>query len=344
MLPIVWTSLVQVQAIPLSTEGRSSPGGGAQLAKCRLGEGGLGWLGCPQLPAHQRPLWSGWAPAGLPSTQLIALSVKNSTGVNDQISAEYIWKISMRSFRLRSAEKRALCLVLPRILQHSRTRLQHVPEQRDSGSHSAATPAALLTNGSAEQPGAFTRTLEYLQRQSDAAQQTHSSITIQGQFVQKFNLWNSTLNNQLKCVLFVLQFSSEEEVNAPIKECIPRIEAHDRCDPAGLRSQEQPCLLKIYQILHYYRNLFGENSVFKGDEFHDLARTLSQLLQQLKGHGVAVENLSSDCIPAEDWKRWFLQRHYMERLKSFSIIVARVFTPGNPSKHDVTGMPQCVTS
>ncbi|XP_058867362.1 interleukin-23 subunit alpha-like [Acipenser ruthenus] len=146
-------------------------------------------------------------------------------------------------------------------------------------------------------------------------------------------------------------FSSLEVVNAHIQDCVPRIEASDRCDPAGLRSEEQPCLLKISRVLHYYSHLFGENSVFNESDFDDLARTLSQLLRQIKshyghasenGHGVAVEDWS--CITVKDWQRQYLQRHYMERLKSFSIIVARVFTPGNPSKHDVTTLPQCATS
>ncbi|MGH0185309.1 UNVERIFIED_CONTAM: hypothetical protein FKN15_017731 [Acipenser sinensis] len=41
MRPIAWTSPVQVQAIPLPTVDGSSQGGGAKLAKRRLGEGGL---------------------------------------------------------------------------------------------------------------------------------------------------------------------------------------------------------------------------------------------------------------------------------------------------------------
>ncbi|MGH0150102.1 UNVERIFIED_CONTAM: hypothetical protein FKN15_016390 [Acipenser sinensis] len=147
------------------------------------------------------------------------------------------------------------------------------------------------------------------------------------------------------------KFSSLEVVNAHIQDCVPRIEASDRCDPAGLRSEEQPCLLKISRVLHYYSHLFGENSVFNESDFNDLARTLSQLMRQIKshyghasenGHGVAVEDWS--CITVQVWERPCLQRHYMERLKSFSIIVARVFTPGNPSEHDVTAMPQCATS
>ncbi|MGH0177701.1 UNVERIFIED_CONTAM: hypothetical protein FKN15_075483 [Acipenser sinensis] len=66
MQPIAWRSLVRVQAIPLATVDRSS-----QVAPhnwpstARVGEG-LCLPECPRFTAHQRPLWTAQAPAGLP--------------------------------------------------------------------------------------------------------------------------------------------------------------------------------------------------------------------------------------------------------------------------------------
>ncbi|MGH0171138.1 UNVERIFIED_CONTAM: hypothetical protein FKN15_060638 [Acipenser sinensis] len=67
MQPIAWRSLVRVQAIPLATVDRSS-----QVAPhnwpstARVGEG-LCLPECPRFTAHQRPLWTAQAPAGLPA-------------------------------------------------------------------------------------------------------------------------------------------------------------------------------------------------------------------------------------------------------------------------------------
>ncbi|XP_014340164.1 uncharacterized protein LOC106702426 [Latimeria chalumnae] len=111
---------------------------------------------------------------------------------------------------------------------------------------------------------------------------------------------------------------------------VPRIIEGDRCSPHHLTNNKTSCLIKIVKCLQYY------------DEFLKLntdsdSSTVRELIIELKGLIEAGLNIKQDgfvcCLPL--WQREHHRPTIVEKIKSFSALVARVFTPGDPAMHSL---------
>ncbi|XP_043939604.1 interleukin-23 subunit alpha [Protopterus annectens] len=125
---------------------------------------------------------------------------------------------------------------------------------------------------------------------------------------------------------------------------IPRITRDDRCSPSALRNNKEKCLKKILLILQFYKNLLGAKNLLKGFDNSHLSHVktakeiMEKLGQHIQKHGIQTDNLQSfmDNFNMEySWEWTYFPNITVRNLQSFSAMVARVFTPGDPSMHDL---------
>ncbi|KAG5838143.1 hypothetical protein ANANG_G00220650 [Anguilla anguilla] len=117
-----------------------------------------------------------------------------------------------------------------------------------------------------------------------------------------------------------------------ISEQVVLVEPSDMCDPAGLKIDSKPCLQKIITALGNYSRIFRKEELFLGSNREmawKVSVTVSDFLGQLGAQ--EPEGLGSDI---HAWMQDDLAQYSVERLLSFSILVARVFAAGNPAAHD----------
>ncbi|KAJ8369901.1 hypothetical protein SKAU_G00099290 [Synaphobranchus kaupii] len=144
-----------------------------------------------------------------------------------------------------------------------------------------------------------------------------------------------------------------------IDEQVVLVEPSDMCDPAGLKMDSKPCIKKIITALGNYSRIFRKEGLFLGsarETARKVAVTVSKLLGQL-GTLFSLSLCNSNLIElnvlqAEEpqgstveldrtWMQYVLARYSVERLLSFSILVARVFASGNPAAHGNAPSTSC---
>nr|XP_033791387.1 interleukin-23 subunit alpha-like [Geotrypetes seraphini] len=125
----------------------------------------------------------------------------------------------------------------------------------------------------------------------------------------------------------------------------PRVSCNHSCDPCSLRKGREDCLQKIAEVLHWYQSLFrwmtqeiGKEEVFNST-MKRIVRTMDTLQKNLMKHGFTSNASVFQPPSVEAWKWGFILEKAIWNLISFSSIVARVFTPGDPQHHD-PGMAQ----
>ncbi|KAM6475925.1 interleukin-23 subunit alpha [Liasis olivaceus] len=101
-----------------------------------------------------------------------------------------------------------------------------------------------------------------------------------------------------------------------------QIDCNDHCDPDSLVKNSMLCLMKICRGLHRYQELLRQYST--SDSTAELQTAMMNLLQLLPKDGIIAE----DSSPAEEiviWEKTFIEKHILQRLQLFAVLVARVF-------------------
>ncbi|XP_076874826.1 uncharacterized protein LOC143525129 [Brachyhypopomus gauderio] len=108
------------------------------------------------------------------------------------------------------------------------------------------------------------------------------------------------------------------------------IRPEDQCDPESLRSNAEPCLLRIVLALKNYSRIFGDNGFFHVEnsdcsKWRTNATAVDEVIKQLLD--TLQEPLDSSVpLNLPQWMMGgYLCRDSADRLYSFSIVVARVF-------------------
>ncbi|KAJ0064429.1 hypothetical protein NL108_006452 [Boleophthalmus pectinirostris] len=125
----------------------------------------------------------------------------------------------------------------------------------------------------------------------------------------------------------------------PFSTSLAWMEAQDQCDPGTLRLAPESCIKKMLDVLTSYESFVKTEVDLKGCAG---AREVQPVLNKLHNH-------MSRCVKSrteyhhhkvdhtheklEDWQRPLLCNYTIERLFSFSILTARVFSVGDPANH-----------
>ncbi|XP_041712405.1 uncharacterized protein LOC121545711 [Coregonus clupeaformis] len=151
-------------------------------------------------------------------------------------------------------------------------------------------------------------------------------------------IWNNVTEGSLKLnelakILLTEELSHLKTVERVVKGPRVLVESTDKCDPKNLRADSKPCLEKMVSALKNYCTVFGIISQFKNNcaEVGKKVNTVvKELLFELKEpHPYSEENWPE----VERWEEPGLCRDNIEKLFSFSILMARVFAPGDPATH-----------
>nr|CBM41294.1 Interleukin-23 p19 [Danio rerio] len=105
------------------------------------------------------------------------------------------------------------------------------------------------------------------------------------------------------------------------------IRPNDTCDPQSLQSNKKTCQSRIILALKNYSRIFHKDGIFNKSACSKW-RVNAEQIANVTGHLLKVLKESAVHAPwtAEDWNDDFLCRDSVERLYSFSIISARVFS------------------
>uniref|UniRef100_A0A4W4EDM8 Uncharacterized protein n=1 Tax=Electrophorus electricus TaxID=8005 RepID=A0A4W4EDM8_ELEEL len=123
----------------------------------------------------------------------------------------------------------------------------------------------------------------------------------------------------------------KEVVIAEVSDPPLMIRPEDRCDPESLRTNAEPCLLRITLALKNYSRIFGDNGFFNGEntdcsKWRTNATAVAEVIKQLL---VTLQEPWDTPVPL-NLPQWmteeYLCRDSADRLYSFSIVVARVFS------------------
>ncbi|NXC48124.1 IL23A protein, partial [Penelope pileata] len=107
----------------------------------------------------------------------------------------------------------------------------------------------------------------------------------------------------------------------PEGDCVPRIRCSDACDPSTLDTNNTRCLQRILQGLQHYRDLLGSD-IFTAHPEPKLKAALEELLRLVPSHPC-----QPPLAPAtKSWTQPLLRHQALERLRSFTAIMSRVFT------------------
>uniref|UniRef100_A0A3P8ZF41 Uncharacterized protein n=1 Tax=Esox lucius TaxID=8010 RepID=A0A3P8ZF41_ESOLU len=142
------------------------------------------------------------------------------------------------------------------------------------------------------------------------------------------------LNNLAKRLL-IEEFSHLKTVERDVKMPTVVVEARDKCDPTNLRLDSMPCFRKMVSALKNYRTVFGTISQFKKN-CKKVGKTVNKVVKELL---IDMKDSSPDSdenwSTVHSWEEPGLCHDSIEKLFSFSILMARVFAPGDPAKHNI---------
>ncbi|XP_065609994.1 interleukin-23 subunit alpha-like [Cyrtonyx montezumae] len=106
-------------------------------------------------------------------------------------------------------------------------------------------------------------------------------------------------------------------------DCAPRIRCSDACDPSTLDTNNTHCLQRILRGLQHYQAMLGSD-IFATHPQPELKAVLEGLLGLVQ---VPVRSCQPPLpTPAVTWRQPLLQHNTLERLRSFTAIMSRVFT------------------
>ncbi|XP_021423044.1 uncharacterized protein LOC110492907 [Oncorhynchus mykiss] len=159
--------------------------------------------------------------------------------------------------------------------------------------------------------------------------------------------WNEVTEGSLKLNELAKRLLTEELSHLKNVEIVvkgPRVlvEATDKCDPKNLRADSMPCLKKMVFALKNYSTVFGIISQFKNNcaKTGKMVNTVvKKLLLDLKEPHPHSEEKWQE---VKSWEEPGLCRDNIEKLFSFSILMARVFAPGDPAKHIMDSPKYCI--
>ncbi|XP_021234939.1 interleukin-23 subunit alpha [Numida meleagris] len=121
-------------------------------------------------------------------------------------------------------------------------------------------------------------------------------------------------------VLHGVHLGGEEDSEG---DCAPRIRCSDACDPSTLDMNNTHCLQRILQGLQHYRAVLGSD-IFASRPQPELKAVLEGLLGLVQ---VPVHSCQPPPTPpTASWARPLLQHDALERLRSFTAVMSRVFT------------------
>ncbi|KAK7884407.1 hypothetical protein WMY93_027530 [Mugilogobius chulae] len=127
----------------------------------------------------------------------------------------------------------------------------------------------------------------------------------------------------------------------PFSKPFDWMEAKDQCDPGTLRLTPEPCIKKMLDVLSSYKSFVSFLAELKScpvaaevvpvlRQLHkDMSSCVRSRTEYHPHHKVDHINFKS----TEFWKEGLLCDYTMERLFSFSILTARVFSVGDPVNH-----------
>ncbi|XP_015742544.1 interleukin-23 subunit alpha [Coturnix japonica] len=108
-------------------------------------------------------------------------------------------------------------------------------------------------------------------------------------------------------------------------DCAPRIRCSDACDPSTLDTNSTNCLRRILQGLQHYQTVLSSD-IFATHPQPELKAVLDELLGLVQ---VPFRSCQTPPPPPTDlWARPLLQHNTLERLRSFTAVMSRVFTHG----------------
>uniref|UniRef100_A0A672IUY7 Uncharacterized protein n=1 Tax=Salarias fasciatus TaxID=181472 RepID=A0A672IUY7_SALFA len=108
------------------------------------------------------------------------------------------------------------------------------------------------------------------------------------------------------------------------------MEAKDTCDPDSLKNKSLPCLGKMLSVLSRYISEVERVSSFQSCmAFGSEAKPESHTSEE-------------ESKPIANWEKEPLCHYIMDRLFSFSILVARVFAVGDPTLHSSSATKSCL--
>ncbi|KAG7520982.1 ORM1 2 [Solea senegalensis] len=142
------------------------------------------------------------------------------------------------------------------------------------------------------------------------------------------------------------EIGPKEESN--ISSSLLWMEAKDGCDPSSLREKPAQCIEKILRVLVSYSVEMKELAGFQNcSEFaHKLKPVMEGLIKKmttcLKSRtGMELHIKEEKPKPNDLWEKLVLCPYTMNRLFSFSVLTARVFAVGDPTRHGSTQNPPC---
>ncbi|XP_066445100.1 interleukin-23 subunit alpha [Eleutherodactylus coqui] len=125
-------------------------------------------------------------------------------------------------------------------------------------------------------------------------------------------------------------YNSTKSTDNVVLDNVPRIQCNDHCAPEHLISHKQTCLNRIFDILSYYKSALSTLSPSRENkDFTMVKKTISDILCLLQACDAKAINPETPKLVTEE----FLRRHIGSPLLSVSILIARVFSPGDPANH-----------
>ncbi|XP_026800760.1 interleukin-23 subunit alpha-like [Pangasianodon hypophthalmus] len=109
------------------------------------------------------------------------------------------------------------------------------------------------------------------------------------------------------------------------------IRSEDKCDPESLKTNPETCMSRVVLALKNYSRIFGDSGIFQGqntkcDKWRANATVVAEVMEQILE---ALKEPSDPPTPLmmDNWMtEGYLCRDSVERLYSFSIMTARVFS------------------
>ncbi|XP_017342084.1 interleukin-23 subunit alpha [Ictalurus punctatus] len=109
------------------------------------------------------------------------------------------------------------------------------------------------------------------------------------------------------------------------------IRAEDKCDPDSLKTNPETCLSRVVLALKNYSRIFGESGIFQGqntkcDKWRANATAIAVVTEQILEALKEPSETPTPMMMANWMTEGYLCRDSVERLYSFSIMTARVFS------------------
>ncbi|XP_056416048.1 interleukin-23 subunit alpha-like [Hyla sarda] len=130
-------------------------------------------------------------------------------------------------------------------------------------------------------------------------------------------------------------YDSMNSTDNTVLDDIPRIECNHRCGPRDLHSNPETCLERIAHILSYYKAALSHlTKSSQNEHFTNVRAAIADILTRLEACNYKATHLPAPKEVTEE----FLRMKVGSPLLSVSILIARVFSLGNPADHIIHPM------